>query len=174
MNAPSGYLDAICVAAAAGAPMRSHSHIMAIAGRGLIGDRYEQGIGKFSGRFEVAAGARQVSLIDALAVVECNTRLGTRVSACELRRNLVVSGLDLNALHGATLAIGEVRLRILGGCPPCGYLSGLLDIDARRGLQHMGGARAAIIEGGLLSVGATVDVIELPPAAAKVGTPRLS
>lgn len=141
--------------------MQSQPGVQAIAGRGLAGDRYESGIGKFSGRFEVVAGARQVSLIDATAVVECETRSGRHLSPCELRRNLVVSGLPLDALHGAVLAIGEVRLRVVGGCPPCGYLSRLLDMDARIGLRHIGGARAAIIEGGWLTVGASVEVIEL-------------
>ncbi len=147
--------------------MRSLSLVKAIAGRGLAGDRYEQGAGKFSGRFEVAAGARQVSLIDAMAVAECNARLSSKLTACELRRNLVISGLDLDALDGAILAIGDVRLRVLGGCPPCGYLSRLLDVDARHGLRHIGGARAAIIEGGWLRVGAAVDVIDLPSRVSK-------
>lgn len=162
MNNPSGQLDAICIAATAGAPMRSLSQVEAISGHGLAGDRYAQGLGTFSGRFEVAAGARHVSLIDAAAVVECNAGLGTHLSALEMRRNLVVSGLDLAELHGAVLAIGDVRLRVVGGCPPCGYLSRLLGVDARQGLRHIGGARAAIIESGLLRVGAVVDVIEVP------------
>ncbi len=142
--------------------MHSLSHVQAIAGQGLAGDRYAQGIGTFSGRFEVAAGARHVSVIDAVAVVECNARLGTRLIACELRRNLVVSGLDLAELHGAVLVIGDVRLRVVGGCPPCGYLSRLLGVDARHGLRQLGGARASIIQGGLLRVGAAVVVIEVP------------
>jgi MOSC domain-containing protein YiiM len=139
--------------------MRTESRIAAIAGRGLAGDRYEQGIGKFSGRFEVVAGARDVSLIDAAAVARCNALLGSHLSACDLRRNLVISGLNLDALHGAVLAIGDVRLRVIGGCPPCGYLSRLLGMDAVRGLRHLGGARAAILESGVLTVGAVVEVI---------------
>jgi MOSC domain-containing protein YiiM len=139
--------------------MRTESRIAAIAGRGLAGDRYEQGIGKFSGRFEVVAGARDVSLIDAAAVAQCNALLGSDLSACDLRRNLVISGLNLDALHGAVLAIGDVRLRVIGGCPPCGYLSRLLGMDAVRGLRHLGGARAAILESGVLTVGAVVEVI---------------
>lgn len=134
-----------------------------MAGRGLAGDRYEQGIGKFSGRFEVAPGAREVSLVDAAAVAECNARLGSHLRACDLRRNLVISGLDLDALHGAVLAIGEVRLRVIGGCPPCGYLSRLLGVDAVRGLRHLGGARAAILESGVLIVGAVVEVLTAAP-----------
>lgn len=161
MNYPSGHLDAICIAAAAGAPVRTLLQVEAVAGRGLAGDRYAQGIGTFSGRFEVATGARHVSLIDAAAVVECNARLGSDLSALQLRRNLVVSGLNLADLHGAVLSIGEVQLQVLGGCPPCGYLSRLLGVDARQGLRQLGGARAAIIQGGLLRVGAAIDVIEL-------------
>lgn len=163
VNEPSGRLDAVCITTAAGAPMLTQSHVQAIAGRGLAGDRYEQGIGKFSGRFEVAAGARELSLIDASAVAECNVRLDSHLGACDFRRNLVISGLDLNALHDAVLAIGNVRLRVVGGCPPCSYLSRLLGVDALRGLRHIGGARAAIIESGLLTVGAAVEVIRLAP-----------
>lgn len=159
-NAGSGRLDAVCIAATAGAPMISRSRVEAIAGRGLLGDRYEQGIGTFSGRFEVTAGARHVSIVDATAIAACNVRLGTRLGACDLRRNLVIRGLDLDALHGAVIAIGDVRLRLTGGCPPCGYLSRLLGVDARQGLRHIGGARASIIEGGWLMVGARVAVID--------------
>jgi hypothetical protein len=158
-----GRLDAVCIAAAAAAPMCSESQAQAVAGRGLTGDRYEQGVGKFSWRFEVAAGARELSLIDATAVAECNARLGSELSPCDLRRNLVISGMDLEALGGATLAIGNVRLRVIGGCPPCGYLSRLLGIDAIHGLRHIGGVRAAIIESGLIKVGDEVQVVGLQP-----------
>ncbi|MEO7430749.1 MAG: MOSC domain-containing protein [Dokdonella sp.] len=158
-NAVSGTLDAVCIAATAGAPMSSRSGVEAIVGRGLLGDRYESGIGTFSGRFEVTAGARHVSIIDAMAIAECNARLVANLGACDLRRNLVIRGLDLDALHGAVIAIGDVRLRLTGGCPPCGYLSRLLGVDARLGLRHIGGARASIIEGGWLTVGALVHVL---------------
>lgn len=159
-NAGSATLDAVCIAATAGAPMISLSRVHAIAGRGLLGDRYEQRIGTFSGRFEVTAGARHVSIIDASAIAECNARLGSNLVACDLRRNLVIRGLDLDALHGAVIAIGDVRLRLTGGCPPCGYLSRLLGVDARLGLRHIGGTRASIIEGGWLTVGALVCVLD--------------
>lgn len=159
MTPPVGRLDAICVAATAGAPMRLQTRIEAIPGRGLRGDRYEQGLGKFSRRFEIVPGARALSLIDSAAIAECNARLGSQLGACDLRRNLVVSGLDLDALHGATLAIGDVRLRLQSGCPPCGYLSRLLDVDAMQGLRHIGGARATILESGVLEIGASVELI---------------
>lgn len=161
-HAHCGHLTAIYIAATAGAQMCSKPQINAIAGRGLAGDRYELGVGTFSGRFEIEAGARHVSLIDATAVAECNARLGSQLIDCDLRRNLVISGLNLDALHGAVLAIGDVQLRIIGGCPPCGYLSRLLGVDARNGLRHIGGVRASIIEGGLLTVGAVIGVSKLP------------
>lgn len=159
-----GRLDAICITGNSGAPMCRQTRVEAIAGRGLLGDRYEQGLGKFSGRFEISPGALALPLIDAAAISECNVRLGSQLNACDLRRNLVISGMDLEALHGAILAIGAVSLHVVGGCPSCGYLSRLLDVDAMQGLRHIGGARAKILESGVLEIGASVEVISFAAA----------
>lgn len=143
-------LEQILMASARGEPMRARDEVFAEAGRGLVGDRYHAGTGTFSGRFAVHAGVRELSLIDIAAVDECAQRLARRVSAADLRRNLVVAGLDLAALRGRCLRIGAVRLEVLSDCPPCGYLSRLLGHDMRRGLARIGGMRARVVDGGLL------------------------
>lgn len=133
--------------------MQRCASVQAIAGRGLEGDRYWLGEGTFSHRFEVAPGARSVSLIDTGCLAQCEKRLQCAINPSLLRRNLLVDGPDLMTLRGWTLCIGEVRLELLGSCPPCGYLSRLLGMDMRAALHGIGGMRARIISGGLLTQG---------------------
>ena len=152
-------LQRILTAPRAGAPLVDHDAITAVAGRGLLGDRYYHGCGTFSGRAGVFPGVREVSIIDAGAIALCNQRLGTALDAAAFRRNLVVEGLPQRPRRGARLAIGEVVLEILSSCPPCGYLARLWGADARAGLHGIGGVRARIVVGGRLTVGAAAALV---------------
>lgn len=155
-------LQRILIAPRRGAPLADVDSAAAVPGRGLVGDRYHDGCGTFSGRPGVFAGARELSLIGAEALSCCNTRLRREgraaLDAADLRRNLVVCGLDLRAMLGQELTIGEARLRIVSSCPPCGYLSRLLGVDAKAVLKGLGGVRAAVIDGGTLRAGATIAI----------------
>lgn len=171
---PTGAADAprltrILVAPARGAPMNDCATADAVAGLGLAGDRYWAGQGTFSGRAQVSAGARELSMIDTAAVAECNRRLvgagRCAVDAAALRRNLVVEGLDLMSVGRSWLRIGPVRLEIVGTCPPCGYLSRLLDEDMRQALHRVGGVRARIYSGGRLQVGDAIALETMPGGA---------
>ncbi len=153
----------IFVAPTAGAPMRSLGCVDAVAGRGLVGDRYESGQGTFSGRMAIFQGAREVSLIDRASIAICNQRLqrqgNSALDAADLRRTLVTDGLSLIEHRDHYLAIGDVVLHILGSCPPCGYLSRLLDTDMRHALRGIGGVRARVEQGGVLRVGAALSCL---------------
>ena len=146
-------LERILVAEHRGAPMRALERVEAAVGQGLIGDRYAAGRGTFSSRAAVMAGAREVSLVSMAAVAACSRRLDMPIEAAALRRNLVVTGLDLMTMRGQLLCVGDVRLEIVSSCPPCGYLSRLLGQDMRAGLHRIGGMRAAVRTGGLLIAG---------------------
>lgn len=141
--------------------MQSRQRALAVAGAGLQGDRYHAGTGTFSSRFEVVPGARALTLLDTAALRRCNQRLGRAFEPADLRRNLLIDGLDLMALRGHGLRIGEVRIELVGACPPCGYLSRLLQADMRAGLHGIGGMRARIVNGGVVAVGMAV-VLENP------------
>lgn len=156
----TGRLAAIHLAMARGLPMRTVEQAVAVAGEGLIGDRYQAGIGTFSSRFEIVSGARALSLLDSDSLRRCGERLGRVFSSAELRRNLLIDGLDLMALRGHTLRIGEVRIELVGSCPPCAYLSRLLQADMRCGLRAIGGMRARILVGGVIRSGmpATLEI----------------
>ncbi|MES1933397.1 MOSC domain-containing protein-containing protein [Salinisphaera shabanensis T35B1] len=150
-------LERILIAPSRGAAMQERNRVWAEPGRGLAGDRYYAGTGTFSGRYEVKPGVRELSLIHAQAIVECRRRLQADICAADLRRNLVIEGLPSSGLRGSCIHIGAVRLEILGSCPPCNYLSRLLNLDMRRGLAYIGGMRARIVAGGWLVQGEPVE-----------------
>lgn len=124
----------------------------AVAGRGLLGDRYYLAAGSFN-RPECHSQGRQLSLISLEAIALCNRRLGLQLAPEQFRRNLVITGLDVTQLLGRTFRIGEVRLRGLRHCHPCRLLSRLTGADMMTGLKGLGGIRAAILESGTLYPG---------------------
>ena len=96
-----GRVEALAVAVAAEAPVVVVGEARAVAGRGLEGDRYFDGIGTFS---NVNARGHDLTLVEAEALEE----LGVTAEAA--RRNVVTRGIDLNALVG--LAIHDRRGRV--------------------------------------------------------------
>jgi MOSC domain-containing protein YiiM len=142
---------AVLLAEAAGAPVRSVERVVAVAGRGLEGDRYASGRGAFS-RFP--GRRREVSIVAEEDVRAVARAAGRPVEAADLRRNLVVRGVDLRTLFRTRVRIGEALLEIVGPCDPCAYLERASGIDGL--VEHMkrrGGLRAQIVEGGTIAVG---------------------
>ena len=137
-----GVVEALVVAPAAEAPVVLVDEAVAIAGRGLEGDRYAAGAGTFaSGR----AGSA-LTLVDA-AVLDT---LGRDV---DHRRNVVVRGTDLNALVGREFMLGEARCRGRRLCEPCAHLDRLNGGGVLRPLVHRGGLRADVVSDGTVRVG---------------------
>ena len=76
---------------------------------GLVGDRY-------AGR----SGERQVTMIQAEHLPVIASYLGCEQFPPELlRRNLVISGINLLALKNKTVDIGNAQIEITGLCHPC-------------------------------------------------------
>lgn len=143
----------ILTAPRARAPLQPVPSVYAVAGRGLVGDRYYLAVGSFN-RPECFSRGRQLSLISLEAIALCNQRLGLQLPAEQFRRNLVVTDLDVSLLLGHTFRIGEVRLRGLRHCHPCRLLSRLTGVDMMTALKGLGGIRADILESGTLYPGA--------------------
>ena len=71
----------------------------------------------------------------------------------DLRRNLIIKNFDASLLEDKVFTIGTATFRIVRTCPPCRYLSRLLDEDMMKGLKYIGGHRAVIVQSGLITVG---------------------
>jgi MOSC domain-containing protein YiiM len=145
-----GEVVSIHVAANAGAPMESLACVEAIAGRGLVGDRYFTGNGYWSKNSGVS---REVTLIEIEAVEAMAHEKRIEIAPHAARRNLVTRGVPLNHLVGREFRVGSVCLRGTRLCEPCQYLEGLTVKGVLRGLIHRGGLRADIVSGGVIQVG---------------------
>jgi MOSC domain-containing protein YiiM len=154
----SGELVGIYVTPAAGLPMEAHASVTADAQRGLAGDRYAEGTGKYSADTRVP---RDVTLIEREAVDAVNELLraeGIEIAEAETRRNLVTTGVPLNHLVGRTFRVGDVVFRGVKLAEPCAYLEQLLHRPGlREALVHRGGLRCEVVSGGALRVGDAVE-----------------
>lgn len=153
----TGTMTAIHIAASAGEPMSGQAHALAIAGRGLDGDRYAEGRGHYSDT-PSRGGGREVTLIASEALAHLRDDHGLALSTGETRRNLTTQDVDLEALIGRTFRIGQATLAGIKPCPPCGYLDELTGRSLKAALRDVGGLRANVVVGGMIRVGDSVIV----------------
>lgn len=146
---------ALHIAAAAAAPMQSVTSAMALAGRGLQGDRYFNQIGTYS---DHPGTGRDVTLIESEALEALQRDYQIALDPALSRRNLTTRGVALNHWVGSEFRIGAAVLRGMRLCEPCLHLERLAVRGALRGLIHRGGLRAEVVRSGVIRVG---DVIEL-------------
>ena len=73
-----------------------------------------------------------------------------------LRRNLVVSGVNLAALRGREVRLGEVVLRINGPCAPCSRMEETLGQGGYSAVRHHGGWCASVVTPGEIALGDAV------------------
>ncbi len=131
-------------------PMREADAVTAVAGGGLVGDRYKGGSGK---RGLTLIQAEHLPAIAALAGVE-------PIAPATLRRNLVVSGIPLIALKGRRFRIGEVLCEGTAPCDPCSRMELALGAGGYNAMRGHGGLCARILEGGTFRIGDAVHWIE--------------
>ena len=113
-------------------------------------------------RGEAELSTRQVTLIQAehLPVIAQLARVEA-VDPLALRRNLVVSGINLLALKNAKLRIGDaVLLEVVGPCAPCSRMEEAVGPGGYAAMRGHGGMTARVLEGGPLAVGDAVVALQ--------------
>lgn len=129
--------------------MQEVDEVEAVAGKGLIGDRYTSGSGK-----------RGITLIQAEHLPVISALSGhDKISPATLRRNIVVSGLPLIALIGKKFRIGDVILEGTDACEPCERMEAALGPGAYNAMTGHGGLCAKILQGGKISIGDRLVVL---------------
>ena len=126
---------------------------VAVPGKGLEGDRYRG-----------SRGVRELSLIQAehLPVIASLAALD-QLEPHILRRNLVVSGISLQALIGRQLQIGEVVLEGTDHCHPCSRMEAALGPGGYNAMRGHGGITARVLTGGEIRVGDAVIALDQEP-----------
>jgi len=124
----------------------------ALAGIGLADDR----LGR---RGEPELTTRQVTLIqqEHLPLIAAFARVGP-IDPVDLRRNLVVSGINLLSLKNARLRIGAALIEIVGPCAPCSRMEEGIGPGGYAAMRGHGGMTARVLEGGAIRVGDAVRV----------------
>ena len=118
--------------------------------KGLIGDH-------FNGR---PGAKRMVTLIqqEHIAVVEAILRKDS-IDPALLRRNIVVSGINLLALKSQRFMIGTAVFEGTGPCPPCSRMEENLGPGGYNAMRGHGGLNATVIESGTFRAGDTLEVV---------------
>ena len=126
------------------APMRAVEEAVIDTVEGVVGDRWH-------GR---PGGNRQVTLITAEGLDAIARFLGREaVPPEDVRRNLVVSGINLLALKERRLQVGSAVLEVTGECHPCTRMEVILGPGGYNAVRGQGGVTARVVEAGVVRVG---------------------
>ena len=160
--AAPGRLEAILLRPKKRGELVSVARTMALAELGLDGDHkaatQPRGPGTISKRQVTLLQYEHLPVIAALAARD-------RVDPAWLRRNLIVSGLNLLACEALfpnqvmQLCIGDsVRLEVTGPCEPCSRMEAVLGRGGYNAMRGHGGVTARIVVGGPIAVGDVLRV----------------
>ncbi len=146
----TGRLEWIGLSPARWAPIEVVQHALVQTNVGLAGDYHAR-----------AGSKRQITLLqfEHLNVVAALMKRGS-LAAELLRRNLLVSGINLLALKDRQFSIGEVILEGTGQCHPCSRMEQNLGSGGYNALRGHGGITARVISGGELHVGDPVKFLK--------------
>jgi hypothetical protein len=150
-----GEVVGLYISAVKTGPMQSLVAATALPGRGLLGDRYAAKAGTFTPRSDRLRGY-DLTLIESEVLDRVILADGAHLTAAESRRNVVTSGIDLNALVGREFTIGSVRAIGQRLCEPCVHLQRLTAPGVVAGFVHQGGLRADIQTEGTIRLGDTI------------------
>lgn len=148
---PPGQLTWIGVRPARRAPMSSLEEAHAVEELGLEGDHR---------MVKTPGSGRQVTLISEEFIAQISHYLGNKsVRPEQLRRNLVVKDINLNALRYQNFQIDEAIFQAGALCHPCSRMEQNLGQGAIAAMMGYGGLCCKIIRSGRIALGDKVELI---------------
>jgi MOSC domain-containing protein YiiM len=143
---------ALYTASSPAAQQTASTAVAVKVGMGIVGDRY------FARRKSQLA--KNLSLIEWESIALFQHTFAQSLRLDSTRRNVVTRGVHLNALVGQTFMLGEVRLRGIELCEPCGKLTRLLAAETGLPVAELmqfwtrrGGLRCEVLSSGVLRLG---------------------
>lgn len=142
----AGRVEWIGVRPARHAPPEAPTEALATDG-GLVGDHY-------------GGGRREITLIQAEHLAAVASLIGIpRIDPGLVRRNVVVSGVNLVALKDRRFRVGAAVLEYTGPCHPCSRMEEALGAGGYNAMRGHGGITARVLERGTIRVGDAVVAV---------------
>lgn len=138
-----GRIEAVFLRPARKAAMQQVESVR-VTEAGLVGDR-------------ARAGKRAVTLIQAEHLQVIATLAGLdAIDPSELRRNIIVSGLNISAFRGVRIRLGTAELELTVPCHPCSRMESVLGPGGYTAMRGHGGMCASVLVPGEIGVGDAV------------------
>lgn len=149
-----GKVEWIGIATARRKEMETPESIELLAGQGIVGEHH---LGNQQ------RPHRQITLIQHEHLEVIGRLLGREaVDPALLRRNVVVSGINLAALRMAEFSVGGVVLQGTGDCDPCALMDHNLGAGGYAAMVSHCGITATVESSGTIALGAEVRVRQFP------------
>ncbi|MGZ5005349.1 MAG: MOSC domain-containing protein [Chthoniobacterales bacterium] len=133
-------------------PLQEVDRIECVAGHGIRGDRFFDYEENYKG---------QVTFFSHEVFERLSAKFPkVKKSPGVLRRNVIVSGVDLNELIGKEFALQGVRFSGIAHCKPCYWLDTAFAPGTKDALFNNGGLRARILTNGCLTTGSAELVLD--------------
>ena len=125
------------------APVEKVQEVKVTTEHGLAGDHYSKNGGK-----------RQVTLLqEEHLTAMANILQLDAVDPAVMRRNIIVSGINLQAFADRQFQIGDVILEMTGICHPCSRMEENLIPGSYNAMRGHGGITAKVIQEGMIRIG---------------------
>ena len=145
-----GKVEWIGIRPAKRAALTAVDSVKANTKHGLEGDHYSGDSGK---RHVTLIQSEHFPLLEKILKKE-SIHPGT------LRRNIVVSGINLLALKEKQFKIGSVILEMTGACHPCSRMEENLGEGGYNAMRGHGGITARVIQEGSIKIGDQVSLLK--------------
>lgn len=167
MNSQARLLDKLCESMAPGklewiglrterrGDIQVVDSVEALEGLGLVGDHRVK---------KTPGSARQVTLISREYIEQICRHTGhSHIDPALLRRNLVISGMNMNLLRYQRLQIGSVILETSALAHPCSRMDEALGAGGAAAMFGYGGLCAKVLQSGQMTLGDKVIRLEPLP-----------
>ncbi len=132
--------------------MEERDSIECVAGKGIIGDRYFDHKENYKGQLTFFSEEVFLDLREKFPEVDRDPSV--------FRRNVLVSGIDLNKLIGQRFSVGDLEMEGVEEASPCYWMNQAYCEGAEEALRGRGGLRVRFLTDGAMQVGSaslTVD-----------------
>ena len=134
-----------------GAPLQAVEIVELVEGKGITGDaRYFGRLSRDTGQ----PSRRQVTLIEREQIAEHATAFGLpAITPGAVRSNIETAGINLIALLGREIEIGEAVLRLYAPRDPCAKMDAICQGLRARMMDQRQGVLAEVVRSGQIRVG---------------------